>query len=842
MKDDYLNYENVLKEKKELIDIEIEDILKLYETFLVFYESLDNINKFIISKTRHEESPTYFVYQNFQYFSNSLIQELKNLKENVLIPFNMLNKDFVSRLSNQSKKVTNLLKELEQKKKNVEKDIKSYNDKIKKTKKKNDIEFNDFNERLSGEYEKEELNEFVLKNNEKLKEINNDFKIWNQTIIKNNKDYLRKFAFSICKLSEVFQNLSKTIFETLNNVINIISIKSNNEDNYQIIEYDDKNLNVNSSFMISNDKGTNIQNFVNQLKIDKRNIKIKEIIKIYNYVNLKNNLEIFFEEFSNVTDQEILLVKNKDNLVHLADIFNDLLLNNFSNFDIINKILEFSRMIKFKDRYISDILAMKNPNFQNLKFWNDLFNYNLIKGLNKSINKKIKKNQKIKTKEETEKEQLKLEEKIILSEEIKKKLIDYKKLKENEKLKLNIEFKEIILKELKKITEYLCVYSPKLMNEFLDKNCLNFSNDLNKMLYFNQIEEIYFLRKRNGIKLYSEEKNGDLTKKFIYFESISQFLPINDKVLFLGLSKRINKYLYNKIIIQVIMESDLSLSKRIKMWEFCLKINKLKTDYKFDLIKEEVTNDLKDENSGKNEYILKNKTIIKNDLERTIFVENDLNKFNSLNICLLSFFCSNKKLDYFQGMNYLISFIYQLVSQEERETFYFFYGLVMNTKLHEIFEDKFEKLNIFFLVFDKLLKINNPEIYYKLKKASLISSFYSSSWFITLFTDKIGKICINNPPLFFLFFIEKFISTNWTSIFIFGFTILEYNYNKIIEAEKEELIKFMMNICVEGNVLDNNHFTIYKQYYLKNERFITDEYIKLLFEISEFEYKNNICN
>ena len=71
---------------------------------------------------------------------------------------------------------------------------------------------------------------------------------------------------------------------------------------------------------------------------------------------------------------------------------------------------------------------------------------------------------------------------------------------------------------------------------------------------------------------------------------------------------------------------------------------------------------------------------------------------------------------------------------------------------------------------------------------------------------------------------------------------MEYNYNKIIEAEKEELIKFMMNICVEGNVLDNNHFTIYKQYYLKNERFITDEYIKLLFEISEFEYKNNICN
>ena len=55
-------------------------------------------------------------------------------------------------------------------------------------------------------------------------------------------------------------------------------------------------------------------------------------------------------------------------------------------------------------------------------------------------------------------------------------------------------------------------------------------------------------------------------------------------------------------------------------------------------------------------------------------------------------------------MNYVVSFLYQLLNLNEEQTLYFLCGLVLNTKYNQIFKDDFQTLNLFFKIFEKILK------------------------------------------------------------------------------------------------------------------------------------------
>ena len=151
-------------------------------------------------------------------------------------------------------------------------------------------------------------------------------------------------------------------------------------------------------------------------------------------------------------------------------------------------------------------------------------------------------------------------------------------------------------------------------------------------------------------------------------------------------------------------------------------------------------------------------------------------------------------------MHYIVSFLYQLLDYNEEETFYFFCAFVLNTKYHELFEDNFETLKIFFKVFEKNLNINRPEMYYKFIDSHLITNVYLSSWFITLFTDYANLFEKPNITKFNFFVIEKFIIEGWSAVFNCGFTILDYCYDKIMTIEKDKLINYIMNILEEDNI------------------------------------------
>jgi len=273
-----------------------------------------------------------------------------------------------------------------------------------------------------------------------------------------------------------------------------------------------------------------------------------------------------------------------------------------------------------------------------------------------------------------------------------------------------------------------------------------------------------------------------------------------------------------------------------------LQIEKIKKDFKYKDIKEGIY--LTGEKGKINEEIGEEKTIyiIEKDLLRTLFIQKNKSHFNNLKSILISFLIMFPKIGYCQGMNCVVSFLYQLLDYNEEETFYFLCGLELNTKYHEIFQDNFETLKTYFIIFEKILNINNPEIYYKFMDNNLMTNSYMSPWFITLFTDNIFIFKKDDPPKLVFFVIEKFILEGWSVILNCGYTLLEYCYEKLMILEKDKLISYVMNLMEREDILKNENFDKIKQLFLKNAILINEFFIEKLIEITKFEEEKKYLN
>ena len=226
--------------------------------------------------------------------------------------------------------------------------------------------------------------------------------------------------------------------------------------------------------------------------------------------------------------------------------------------------------------------------------------------------------------------------------------------------------------------------------------------------------------------------------------------------------------------------------------------------------------------------------VIEQDLKRTDFVQKNPEHYNSIKSILNCFLLTIPNIGYCQGLNCLVSFLYQLLNNDEEKTFYFLCGLEINTDYHIIFEDNFRTLTNYFGVFDEILKINKPEVYYKLKKNNLFANHFTPSWFITLFTQDLSFF-EDNSYLLIIFIFEHFMLKGWSAIFNFGYMLIEYIYEKIKEYDKEKLIAYMMNFINEENIFNNENYQKCKNIYLKNEPYINSYLIDKLTEIGRFE-------
>ena len=425
-----------------------------------------------------------------------------------------------------------------------------------------------------------------------------------------------------------------------------------------------------------------------------------------------------------------------------------------------------------------------------------------------------------------------------------KKIINYKKLNDVQKKELMKFGKEKICIIISKSISSMCCFlvSEKVINEIIAHYSIQFKLEYGLKCYLKNKMIIKNMKIRNEIK-YCPEKEEKLNNKIIFITSVSKFCPIKNYPLLLRMNRTIYPNLRKSIFLNLLLDNkNLSIKSHLLLWKEYLEIDKLKKKFKYKDIKEVIYISLDKEVINEEIREEKNIHVIQKDLLRTKFLQNNKEHFNKFKSILISFLFLFPKIGYCQGMHYIVSLLYQLLDYDEEETFYYFCGFELNTKYHELFEDNFEIIKTFSQVFEKILNINKPEIYYKFMDCFLITNMYLSSWFITLFTDSIDIFDKNNLPKFVLFVIEKFIIEGWSAIFNCGFTLLEYGYDKIMNLEREKLIIYVMNILENEDILKNENFEKVKALYLKNSKLLNEFFIDKLIEVTKFEENNKYLN
>jgi hypothetical protein len=297
----------------------------------------------------------------------------------------------------------------------------------------------------------------------------------------------------------------------------------------------------------------------------------------------------------------------------------------------------------------------------------------------------------------------------------------------------------------------------------------------------------------------------------LILKNVNIFLNYEDKRKLLCFNKKINlcKYIYRKILEEKKIFFD--ITKHLNIWKIILGCSKMKKiNYNY---------------LCKNNEEVENYKIIVEDIKRTT-IKNYKNKekeekSRNCLINILSCFSriNSPKIEYCQGMNFLVVFLYDLTNNKEEDTFSLFSNLVNNTELSKIYDIKFETLKCYFYILNRLIFLFLPQISQKFEEIKLSVDCFACPYFITLFSNT--YIISNSSIQFMMFIIDSFILKGWRIIFSSILSVLKYNEKEILEKENDEVFNFVVNDIIKSDIFKKENFDnflkLYKNFYIKGE-------------------------
>ena len=834
--EEILNFEPEHETLMKKVDNYLKSIKKIYDILQVFDILINQLNKSCLELKLNEH---FKKLENiFNDFSEQLNFIIEPMDASVFELLKTVEKN-INKKKDESNKIYNILKKKIKKEEALRKI--DYEKSVNK-----DDNFNESLKKNIKEIYNYEIDSIHLNYNKLNNEINNAI---NNTSEINIVFYT--FSNYVKHLGQALLNLDQNIKK---------EIKIQTKDNENINE--EKKYNVNPS-IINTDKTKDDFLILNNTEDigDEGEITriIQEIINSENKINLmkdinildllgididkkndKNNKEIFLSKISDLCLNGISLVKNEDNFNFLANILNVIFLQEQSKLNILSIIISISNHIKYKNIYLDEVMYKKNRLFKEKTLWTKLLNYNLINSINK-YKEDILNNRNEETEKEEKDENNKIEKKSVISilkslPLEKNNLSDFKKLSSNKKKDLykyiQVQGKELLSKCIKIMKHFFI--EDEIILEMLNnyRNKLNFDNDL--VIHLQNLLLIINLNSKHKNKFIDLKSNE---KPIIIISKALKFLPPEDYLKFLPLNKvsypKMKKYFFSIIF----EKTEINLDLHMKYLGEYLQISKIQKDYEYIIIKN-VNNSYLEKNKD-DKTINKKIELIKNDLKRTVFLQQNPNHNEAIKSILLTINFTFPDIGYYQGFNIIVSFLYQLLDYNEEKTFYYFYCLQKHTQYNKVFENNFGFLKILYSAFEKIIELNMPEIIYIIKDIKVDLDYFCSSWFTHLFIGYINIIDKDDPPLLLIYFLEKFCISGWGSIFNLGLTILEIGYEKIITLEKEELIKYIMKIVYEEKIFDNSNYQKCRSLFEKYEKIIDEYYANKLIELTKFEYKKN---
>jgi hypothetical protein len=292
-----------------------------------------------------------------------------------------------------------------------------------------------------------------------------------------------------------------------------------------------------------------------------------------------------------------------------------------------------------------------------------------------------------------------------------------------------------------------------------------------------------------------------------------------------------------KIIGKFILSNEnLIIDKRVKIWGDILKLKDIMKLDTYNLVKQAMEFRTKDNLLDEKEKT--NINVIKVDLIRTPFICESEEHMKKMENILVSLNYVSADIRYCQGMNLIASFLYILLDHDEEKVFYYLFCLVKG-QYRNLFLDNFELLEKFYLVFDKLIFLLNPELHYKLEGEKISSQIYSTSWLITIFSQVNSSFDKNNVSKYAIMIFENFILDGWPAVINSEFSLINYYFDEIMKMDDfGEIISFMLQLS-NKDIVKNENFHKIKKIFKKNSEKIDENLINKLREIVEYEEKND---
>ena len=301
----------------------------------------------------------------------------------------------------------------------------------------------------------------------------------------------------------------------------------------------------------------------------------------------------------------------------------------------------------------------------------------------------------------------------------------------------------------------------------------------------------------------NNEKNINIKVRNITILSyIIPFLDYKDYNNLLFISKYYNKKIKKKIYKYVLKQKSTSMKTRLYIWSNLLKIRDLKKKFNYNDVLSKANDP-------------RNKHEIELDIRRTKVDENqkDLHKEKITNILYAVSQC-NFGIKYVQGMNFIVSFLYEIYGEEE--AFYIFLSFFYSTQYSIIFDKDLIKLNEFFYVFNRIISLLEPELSSSFNINCVNVNFFATPWFITLFTGSHQNLRDEKDNKTILIrILDNFIISGWKGMMVIGCSLLHSFEHKLMSMKYEDMLEFLINGMLRSEFFmkENEHNL---EYYFTN--------------------------
>ena len=147
----------------------------------------------------------------------------------------------------------------------------------------------------------------------------------------------------------------------------------------------------------------------------------------------------------------------------------------------------------------------------------------------------------------------------------------------------------------------------------------------------------------------------------------------------------------------------------------------------------------------------------------------------------------NPEVEYCQGMNFIVGYLYLLL-QDESTVFKFLKNTIEKYKMDQLFTQNVPLLKNYFYQMDRLLNAHYPHLTTYFRNEGVNASLFTSAWFITLFTHSLQYAKEEKPSDMLLAIWDAFLISGWKAIFKTSLFIVGCLEDKLIESRFDQIM------------------------------------------------------